>query len=365
MAEFRKFEKAGGGALEQHALFETLADRFDAGDRTHWPAGGDLAGFADAHRDELRFRSWLQWIAERQFAKAAERAGAAGLAIGFYRDLALGTAFDGGEVWSNPDCFAEGVSLGAPPDPFARQGQVWNLPPNSPFALNAQGFDPSIAVLAANMRHAGALRIDHILGYARQFWIPKGAPGGQGAYVRFPTDVLIAITAIESHRHRCTIIGEDLGTVPEGLRQQLAAANILSYRVLWFERDGIDFRAPRTYPRLSTSCLGSHDLATFMGWRRSAARDEIAALDRAMRREGLDPGDSDETALAAAHEFVALSASALMLVQVDDLEGETEPLNVPGTDRERPNWRRRNRRPVEELARKTPVIERVKRGRSP
>src|SRR5205823_6473693 len=216
---------------------------------------------------------------------AALRSHKASLGIGFYRDLALGTACDGGEVWANPQSFAAGVSIGAPPDPFAREGQVWNLPPYLPIALAEQGFAPFISVLSANMRHAGALRVDHILGYARQFWVPEGAPGSYGAYVKFPSDTLIAITAVESHRHTCAVIGEDLGTVPEGLRQLLAAANILSYRVLWFERDGIAFRSPATYPRLSTSCLSSHDLPTFMGWRKGASSDEIAALDRAVESE--------------------------------------------------------------------------------
>jgi len=362
-AGFEAFAEKGGRALELHGLFETLAEKIGTQDRKQWPEGDVLARFAEANRDEIRFRAWLQWIAEGQFAKAAERARAAGLTIGFYRDLALGTGFDGGEVWTNPENFAEGVSIGAPPDPFAREGQVWNLPPNSPHALDDTGFEPFISVLAANMRHSGALRIDHILGYARQFWVPRGAEGSAGAYVRFPTDALIAITAIESHRHRCAVIGEDLGTVPDGLRQSLAAANILSYRVLWFERDDLVFRPPASYPRLSASCLSSHDLATFMGWRRNAAKEEIDAFDGAIRREGIAYDGSDEDALGAAHEFVARSPSLLMLAQVDDLEGETEPLNVPGTDRERPNWRRRNRGNIEELDQNSPVIARIKRGR--
>jgi glycogen operon protein len=362
-ADFAAFEKSGGRDLELHGMFEALAEQYGTRDRRNWPAGNDLERFAEAHRSAIRFRAWLQWTAERQFARAAERASEAGLTIGFYRDLALGSAFDGGEVWADPGSFARDVSIGAPPDPFAREGQVWNLPPFSPRALGEKAFDPFIAVLSANMRHAGALRIDHILGYARQFWVPRGAEGRFGTYVKFPTAAMIAITAVESHRHRCAVIGEDLGTVPEGLRQSLAEASILSYRVLWFERDGIEFRPPSAYPRLAASCLASHDLPTFMGWRQNAASEEIVALDRAMSREGIDPGRTDWEALAAAHEFVARTPSALMLVQVDDLEGETEPLNVPGTDRERPNWRRRNRHDIDNLDPHMPVLERVKLGR--
>jgi glycogen operon protein len=244
-------------------------------------------------------------------------------------------------------------------------------------------------MLAANMRHARVLRIDHVLGFARQFWVPAGAAGSDGAYVGFPLETLIAITAIESHLARCTIIGEDLGTVPEGLRRRLAAANILSYRVLWFEKDGEAFRPPDRYPRLSVSCLSSHDLPTFGGWRqgrdieidRETGRikpEEVAArvaerrreersLRETMQQADLQPGESDEEMMAAAHELLAQTPSALLLVQADDLLGETEPLNVPGTDCERPNWRRRQNGRIEDLPARDltgRVIAAVKRGRN-
>jgi glycogen operon protein len=214
-------------------------------------------------------------------------------------------------------------------------------------------------VLAANMRHAAALRIDHILGLARQFWVPRGVEGRFGAYVNFPVDALIALTAIESRRQRCMIVGEDLGTIPDGLRSKLVAANILSYRVLWFEREGAGFLPAQDYPGLALACLASHDLPTFKGWRagrdieiehslglldaeaastrRIARASEIALLDAAT---GNASPDLDE-ASAAAHGLVARTPSRVMLIQADDLAGETEPLNVPGTDQERPNWRRR------------------------
>jgi glycogen operon protein len=201
------------------------------------------------------------------------------------------------------------------------------------------------------MHHAGALRIDHVLGVMRQFWVPDGAPGSLGAYVTFPDEALIATMAIESHRARCLIVGEDLGTVPEGLRARLAAAKLLSYKLLWFERDGATFRSPRAYPHLSACCLSSHDLPTFMGWRRAAAPAEVDALRDAITAEGIDPGSDDNAGMmVATHAMVASAPSALMLVQVDDLFEEAEPLNVPGTDRERPNWRRRLPEPVETLA---------------
>lgn len=342
-AAFEAFRTADGDALVAHGRFE--AERMGEAPTA----------------DRIAYRAFLQWLADRQLAGAAK-------SLNLYRDLALGCAFDGGEIAGNPTAFATGVSIGAPPDPFSAAGQVWNLPPFSPIALNAQGMEPMRRVLAANMRHAAALRIDHVLGFARQFWVPRGAEGRFGAYVRFPLEALIAITAIESRRHRCLVVGEDLGTVPEGLRGQLSAADIFSYRVLWFEREGRGFLPADAYPPRALACLASHDLPTFMGWR--AGRDleiaqAIGQIDARQVTEGLAVR-AEETALlahrdgydgadaaaasAAAHGFVARTPSRIMLVQADDLAGETDPLNVPGTDREWPNWRRRVHVPVEELA---------------
>jgi glycogen debranching enzyme len=213
------------------------------------------------------------------------------------------------------------------------------------------------------MRHAGVLRIDHILGFARQFWVPLGASGADGAYVTAPADTLIALTALASWQGRCMVVGEDLGTVPEGLRQKLAAANILSYRVLWFEQDGNRFYPPETYPHLAASCLSSHDLKPFLGWRKAGDQAELNRLEKAIAGAGIASGDL----MTDAHAFIAKTPSALMLIQADDLAGETEPLNVPGTDRERPNWRRRLSMSVDQLANSslaTTVCSTVNRERS-
>lgn len=356
---FEAFVKAGGPQLAAHGRFEALR-------MSERPTP-----------DRIAYRAFLQWVADEQLAAAAGHAN-------LYGDLALGCAFDGGEIESNPAAFATGVSIGAPPDPFSAAGQVWNLPPFSPIALDATGMEPMRRVIAANMRHAAALRIDHVLGLARQFWVPEGAEGRFGAYVRFPLDALIAITAIESHRHRCLVVGEDLGTVPDGLRDRLAAAKIFSYRVLWFEREGAGFKPEQAYPAQALACLASHDLPTFMGWRAgrdieiaqaigqigdaeaSARKAERRSEERLLgERSGCVDGD-DTAATAAAHRFVARTPSQIMLVQADDLAGETDPLNVPGTDREWPNWRRRVHVPVEELAEGTlagGIIRAVKQER--
>ena len=392
---FEAHKRLGGDALRRHAIFESLAEKAGSADSSRWPTdwrqpdSRAVADFAAANPGAVEFRMWLQWIAERQFAAAAERARSAGLALGIYRDLALGTAMDGGEIWADPELFAAGVSLGAPPDPFSRDGQVWQLAPFDPHALRLRGYEPLRAMLAANLRHAGVLRIDHILGFMRQFWVPAGAPGKDGAYVDFPLDTLIAIAAIESRRARCTIVGEDLGTVPDGLRQKLAGADILAYRVLWFEKDGDEFRMPERYPRLSVSCLSSHDLPTFMAWRRgrdieldremgrlkpeevegrrAERQREEQALRTAIERAGISAGQGDRGLMAAAHEFMAQAPSAVALIQADDLWEETEPLNLPGTDRERPNWRRRQSGSIEDLPDREAarqVVAAVRRGRS-
>jgi glycogen operon protein len=342
-AGFDEFRRAGGAQLDAHGRFE--AER--------------MGETPTAQR--IAYRAFLQWLADGQLAEAARHRN-------LYGDLALGCAFDGGELAANPEAFAAGVSIGAPPDPFSAAGQVWNLPPFSPLALDASGLEPMRRVIAANMRHAAALRIDHVLGFARQFWVPRGAEGRFGAYVRFPLDALIAVTALESRRHQCLVVGEDLGTVPDGLRDRLAAARIFSYRVLWFEREGAGFKPAGAYPPQALACLASHDLPTFLGWR--AGRDidiaqSLGQLDAAratarhLLREDEDrllgarsgyAGPDAGAASAATHGFVAGTPSQIMLVQADDLAGETDPLNVPGTDREWPNWRRRVHVPVEALA---------------
>ena len=321
--EFEAFIADGGSALKDHARFEARVD----GRR-------------------FRYAQWLQWIADGQLAAAAKWAETAGLELGIYRDLALGCAYEGGEVWARPELFASSVSMGAPPDPFARDGQVWNLPPFNPLALAKAGYEPFAEILRANMRHAKVLRIDHILGLARQFWVPRGASGADGAYVTMPMERLLAITAAESARAKCLVIGEDLGTVPEGLRERLSQANILSYRVLWFEQDSARFQPPESYPEGAAVCLSSHDLAPFKGWRECASHEYIAKLESAITEAGVNSGDL----LADAHAFVAKTPCAIMLVQADDLTQETEPLNVPGTDTERPNWRRRLSVAVEAIA---------------
>jgi glycogen operon protein len=368
---FQGYCRENGEALRRHAVFEAIAENSGTVDRQKWPQGlrdigsPEVSQFAQAHQKDVRFGQWLQWVCDTQLGQNA-RSGSP-----LYGDLALGTAFDGGEIWADPDLFASTVSLGAPPDPFSALGQVWNLAPFRPHILIERGLDPYRQILSATMRHAGMLRIDHVLGFMRQFWVPRGAEGKDGAYVSFPIEALMHLVGEESHKAQCMVVGEDLGTVPDGLRERLARGNFLSYKVLWFERDEQAFRQPEAYPYLSLACLGSHDLPTFAGWEQGTHLD----LDRRLKRnpdEAKQRRDyeierqallslfdaariSTDDLMRAAHEFLARTGSAVAFAQVDDLFGEVDQLNVPGTDREYPNWRRRNGRPVGDLLRDSRV----------
>jgi glycogen operon protein len=305
------------------------------------------------------FHVFLQWLCDAQLATAG-RAGA-----GLYRDLAVGAAPDGAEVATQPHLFLKGFSIGAPPDPLGPLGQVWGLPPPNP---RAPGFlDGFEALVAANMRHAAALRIDHVMGLARLFVVPDGAPGSAGAYLRYPQRAMLARLAAASRAARCLVIGEDLGTVPHGFAEVMQAANVLSYRVLWF------MQANEAWPARAAACVSTHDLPPLAGWWQGADIAERVSLgllhdaaaahaSRAAARAALAGDGPYAPAIAAAiHARVAATPCALMLVQADDLAAETIGTNLPGTDRERPNWRRRHAVPVEALL-ETPTARAILRA---
>jgi glycogen operon protein len=369
--DFEAFVAAGGTALSQFAHFGALSEQRRGEDWWHWPEElrhpDRIAGATDpATARGVFFQLYLQWLADRQFAAAAEAGRAAGLTYGFYRDLAVGTAPDGAEAWANQAVYARGVSVGAPPDAFSASGQTWCLPPPNPVAPGRAWLDTFAGLARANMRHAGALRIDHAMGLSRLFWIPDGMPGAMGAYVAYPTDAMIAELSLESHRARCLVIGEDLGTVAPGFRDRMAAANILSYRVVFFEREknGLGFDPAARYPEKAVACVSTHDLPTLAGWWRGAEIEERrrigsftpeeadkAEAERAIERVKLaealgDPGlaesaEPSQRLASALHGFIASTPSMLVMAQADDLVGETVAVNLPGTDQERPNWRRR------------------------
>jgi len=394
-AAFEAFTAAGGEALAGFAVFQAIAEtRPDAAWRA-WPAplrdpaSPGVAAFAAAHATRVRYHQYLQWLCEGQFAAAAVSA----LDLGLCRDLAVGAAPDGAEAWAAGDRLAA-ASIGAPPDAFAPQGQVWGLPPPIPRRATQEGYASFAALLRANMRHAGALRIDHVLGLARLFWVPQGAEGREGAYVSYPMSDLLGVLALESVRARCLAVGEDLGTVADGLREGLRETGVYSYRVLPFERDGSVLRPPSAYPAKALACVSTHDLPPLAGWWEGIDLDERAALNLippadlpaakaarqaekatlldAVAAAGLGQGWTAPSPFhadlaAAIHALVASSASRLMLAQVEDLAGERVGVNLPGTDRERPNWRRKIDPPVETVltsALAQTIIERIVQARA-
>jgi glycogen operon protein len=364
-------------ALKRFATFETIAETLHTTDWTSWPAdlchpeNAAVARFAAEHSDTVRFHAWLQTLADHQFAAAARNAPP----LGIYRDLAVGAAPDGAEAWSAQDSLMQRVSVGAPPDPFSAQGQIWCLPPPDPVAMRRDGFAAFNELLAANMRHAGALRIDHVMGLRRLFVIPDGASAADGAYVTYPMQDLIGQVTLQSQRAQCLVVGEDLGTVPEGMSEALAAANILSYRVLWFERDNGRIRPPAEWRRFAAACVSTHDLPTLAGWwagadivekralslltdpnaeaARAAEKADLLGLLQAeslLSDDDIDLRQPMPIAVAAAiHAFVSATPALLALVQADDLAGKMVAVNLPGTDRERPNWRRRLDQDVSDL----------------
>ncbi len=413
-ANFRRFQQREGRSLRDFAIFETLHENYCRERRgfswRNWPAAmrdprsSEVAEFATAHRDRVEFVQFLQWEADRQLAAAAAAGHGAGLSIGLYRDLAVGADPNGAEAWADQELVAPRASIGAPPDRLSRAGQNWGLAPNNPLVLRRQGFEPFIACLRANMQHAGILRIDHVMSLNRLYWIPNGMAATDGCYVKYPFDDLLRLVALESCRHGCAVIGEDLGTVPPGFRETMRAANLLSYRIMIFERrhDG-GFATPAEYPPLVAASAATHDLATLAGFwlgrdislrRRLGLYPETAAetaeeaersrdrrlLLQALVVEGLLPSEDLGRYLSQDGEptyspdlgnaiqcFLARSRARLMLVQLEDVVGETEQANLPGTIDAHPNWRRRLSRTIEnildgsELRRTASIVEEARR----
>jgi 4-alpha-glucanotransferase len=391
---FDRYREEGGQELRDFTAFEALSSMMQErglGSGWHnWPVeyrnsrSPAITSFARRHPSQVDFHAWLQWICAEQLASVQARAHAAGMRIGLYLDLAVGVSPDGAATWSDPRLVVPAARIGAPPDLFNAQGQDWGLAPMSPAILRERDLEPFARDIAAVMRFAGAIRIDHAMGLHRLYWIPQHFAAASGGYVRYPMESMLRTVAQGSHGWRAVVIGEDLGTVPAGFRKRMRRAEIQSYRVFLFERhpDGT-FLAPDRYPREALACLGTHDLPTQEGWWRghdiearrrlglvtseaSAASLRQRAQDRralahALAAAGLLPGPLSSFAnlrasrlprrlAVASQRFVARTPSRLMAAQLEDLSGGVEQVNLPGTHLQYPNWKRRLPVRLEELA---------------
>ena len=383
---FLQFIQEEGEALEQFALFQALSEELHRRDAScclwqDWPEAYQCPSdpavirFRESNPSRVRFHQYLQWIAHEQLESVAEQARRLGMEIGLYHDLALGSDRGGSDAWMFRDVLALGADCGCPPDAFALEGQNWGLPPVIPWRLQATGYRMFIAMVRKGLRYGGALRLDHVMGLFRLFWIPRGLPASAGAYVQYPWEDLLAILALESERHQAVIVGEDLGTVPDWIREKLGTAGVLSYRVLYFERGGDGaWKRPQDYPRQSVAVVTTHDLPTLAGYwqgadlelrtqlglypdegvrRRAweertadkykllAALREAGVLQEAPSDDQLAQAEMGPALLLAIHTFLARSASSIVAVNVEDLAGESVQVNVPGTVERYPNWSRK------------------------
>jgi 4-alpha-glucanotransferase len=367
---------AGDTELLRYATFCAIAEAHP-GHWSRWPNGlGDagsaaVAAYGAGHATRVRHHAYLQLALAEQLAALPP------LRLGYVYDLAVGTAGDGYDAWSLGRGVALGMKVGAPPDRFSPHGQDWGLPPLAPRGLTERGYADVAAMLRANMAHAAGLRVDHVMAFFRLFWIPAGRPASEGTYVRYPAEDLLGVLALESRRARCLVIGEDLGTVEDGVRETLAARDVLSYRLAWFED-----RPPEAYPRLAMAAVTTHDLPTIDGFFSGAdlaqlhaigviGDDDLAAArarqewDRGLLRgrlanAGILPeheGDGDDVAVAL-HALLARTPCMLVAASLDDVVGAPLRANVPGTVDEHPNWRLPLPARVEDVAAK-PRLARI------
>ena len=396
-ADFAGFQHERGTELHHHALFEALQTEFLSRDPGHWhwrtwpaafqsPDSPQVRAFAEARKDDVAFHMFLQWLAFASGAEAQSRARAAGMRIGMIADLAVGVASGGSHAWSRPQELMHGLSIGAPPDALGPRGQNWGLTTFSPLALSENGFAPFLAMLRATLAIAGGVRIDHVMGLMRLWLIPEGGEAADGAYLSYPYDDLLRLAVLESRKGESIVIGEDLGTVPPGLRETLEERGVPGMRVLIFEKDGEDFRPPGHYPAGAIAMTTTHDTATLRGWQRGAdidLREELdqlppgvsadaARIDREGEREaaarmfaaaGLGPSlsahmtrsEREEKFNAEAIALVAQCPAQLALIPLEDAAGAAKQPNLPGTVDEYPNWRRRYDAPVDTILSEEPA----------
>lgn len=383
--EYESYVRREDPQLTRHATFMAIAER-EGPDARRWPAalhdaeGAAVAALRVELAERIDYHRWIQFEVDRQLGCAAATALRAGLTVGLYQDLAVGSAASGSDVWSDPSLFLQGATVGAPPDMYSDEGQNWGLPAINPHVLRETGYDYWVRLLRAGFRHTGALRIDHALGLFRMFWVPLGESAREGAYMRSYSEELFGILALESVRHNALVVGEDLGTVPPEVPKVLARWGVLGSKVMVFERDVHSgrFRAADDYPRLSLATVNTHDLPPLVGWaeeRDIMLRSEVgdlsdpgvAAAMRASRASdrgaliqslidaGVLPSSAHENVTSAAlieavHRFIRRTPAALVGLSLDDIAHEASPVNLPGVWQDRyASWSRRMRDPLEIL----------------
>jgi 4-alpha-glucanotransferase len=375
---FLEFCQNGGQRLLDHATFETLDAHFHEEGKKFWgewppafrdPRSAEVLAFAEAKKNEVAYHLYLQWLAAES-AAAAQAQARQHMAVGVISDMAVGVDRTGSQAWSTPHELMGNLSIGAPPDTFNLAGQDWGLTNFAPTALRATGYEGFIATLRASMQHAGGVRVDHAMGLRRLWVLPAGSSPADGVYISYPMNDLLRLIALESWLHRTIVIGEDLGTVPQGFHAQLATAGVLGMRVLWFERekDG-RFISPERWDGQAAALTTTHDLPTVAGWwegrdvewaaklRRKARLGSVSAEKRERQKDrtllwsalaesgcarGTEPPPGNpEPVIVGALSYVAKSASALAMASVEDVLSLREQPNLPGTIDEHPNWRRR------------------------
>jgi 4-alpha-glucanotransferase len=388
---FKSFVDAGGAPLQLHARFDALDRYFRANTGSasgwlSWPeefrdAHGEAATrFAADHAAEVQFHVYLQWLAHEQLSSAQSLAREQGMPIGLYGDYAVGANPSGSETWMDRDSYCLGAEIGAPPDPLALKGQGWGTPPQDPAAMQAHRLEGFSRLIRNNMRHYGALRLDHVMSLFRLWWVPAASSPTDGAYVHYPLRQLLTVLSLESERRACLVVGEDLGVVPDEIRQAMPEFGLYHYKVMLFEKLDDRFRRPDEYTRSALATPTTHDLPTLRSfWEgrdidlrrslglypsaeiehdivRERAYDRVRLL-AALRDQALNPAhpatpDEPFTAelVRAVHLYLARSGAAMVALQLDDLLCMSDPVNVPGTGGEYPNWERKLTMDIEDVA---------------
>jgi len=389
--DYLDFVARRGLALQMHARFDALDRHFRAalGSASGWMSwpqeyrdvnGSAAARFALEHREEVEFFAYLQWLAHEQLVRVQALTRELGMPIGLYGDYAVGANPSGSETWMDHSGYCLGAEIGAPPDPLALKGQGWGIPPADPAALQAQRLQGFIQLVRDNMRYYGALRLDHVMSLYRLWWVPAGCPATAGAYVHYPLQELLTVLSLESARSSCLVVGEDLGVVPDAMRQAMPEFGLYHYKVLLFQKISGRFRRPGEYERQALAAATTHDLPTLHAYweardielrRRlnlypstEIESDVVRQRDHdremlliALREQGINPAHPSaplepytEELGQALHLYLARSSAALVAVQIDDLLGMTDPVNVPGTFAEYPNWQRKVTASIEDMA---------------